>query len=98
MSRTIAFMGALLFCFHDAQVASATSIGVNFTATSFGGGPYPILPNESAGIVPQQNWNNTNPVANGLTADIASPVAGNVVDSTGAVTAPMSYGSTPTRK
>ena len=72
--------------FHDAQVASATSIGVNFTATSFGGGPYPILPNESAGIVPQQKWNNTNPVANGLTADIASPVAGNVVDSTGAVT------------
>jgi len=30
----------------------ADSIGMNFTATRFGGGPYPILPHESAGLVP----------------------------------------------
>jgi hypothetical protein len=75
-----------LVAWQFADFASANSIGVNFTATSFGGGPFPILPNESAGIVPQINWNNTNPLANGLTLDIASPVVGAVVDNTGAVT------------
>ncbi len=65
--------------------ASTHSIGVNFTATRFGGGPYPILPSESAGVIPQTNWNNTNPVANGATGDIASPVAHKLVDNTGAV-------------
>ncbi len=86
MFRTIVLTTALLIGIHHVHPVSATSIGVNFTATSFGGGPYPILPNEAAGLVPQQNWNNTNPVANGLTSDIASPVAGSVVDSTGAAT------------
>ncbi|HEY4313085.1 MAG TPA: PEP-CTERM sorting domain-containing protein [Pirellulales bacterium] len=66
--------------------ATANSIGLNFTATRFGGGPYPILPNESAGLVPQTNWNNTNPLGNGSTADVASPVAGTLVDNTGAAT------------
>ena len=67
-----------------ATTVDGASIGMNFTATRFGGGPYPILPNETAGFVPQINWNNSNPVANGSTADIASPLAGKLVDNTGA--------------
>ncbi len=68
------------------RFALANSIGLNFTGDRFGGGPYPILPGETAGIVPQANWNNTNPVANGSTADVVSPVAGTLVDNTGAAT------------
>lgn len=63
--------------------AQADSIGMNFTATRFGGGPYPILPNEVAGLVPQINWNNSNPVANGSTADISLPLAGKLVGNAG---------------
>lgn len=62
----------------------ADSIGMNFTATRFGGGPYPILANEVAGLVPQANWNNSNPVANGSTADISLPTAGVLVNNNGA--------------
>ncbi len=61
----------------------ASSIGMNFTATRFGGGPYPILPAESAGLVPQVNWNNSNPVGNGSTADVSGPIAGKLVDNSG---------------
>jgi hypothetical protein len=67
-----------------ATTVDGASIGMNFTATRFGGGPYPVLPNETAGFVPQINWNNSNPVANGSTADIASTLAGKLVDNTGA--------------
>jgi hypothetical protein len=66
------------------SVAHAESIGVNFTATRFGGGPYPILPAETAGLVPQINWNNSNPLGNGSTSDIASPVPSRLVDNAGA--------------
>ena len=63
--------------------AYAASIGVNFTATRFGGGPYPILPHETAGLVPQVNWNNSNPAGNGTTATIASPMPGKLVNNSG---------------
>jgi hypothetical protein len=86
MWRFVLFSALGLFALQIQVPAHANSIGVNFTATSFGGGPYPILANESAGLVPQANWNNTNPLAAGLTPDVASPVAGKLVDNTGAIT------------
>jgi len=61
----------------------ASSIAINFTATSFGGGPYPILASETAGIVPQTNWNNTQPTTAGTNAQIASPAAGKLVNNLG---------------
>jgi hypothetical protein len=75
--------------FSSLQLVSAArgaSIGVNFTATNFGGGPYPILAHESAGLAPQINWNNTIPLAGGTTAQIAGPIPGSLVDDSGAVT------------
>ena len=76
----------------------ASSIGMNFTATRFGGGPYPILPAESAGLVPQVNWNNSNPVGNGSTADVSGPIAGKLVDNSGVDSGRRSLGSTPMPK
>jgi hypothetical protein len=78
----VRFLSCALLLVSIAPV-QANSIGMNFTATRFGGGPYPILPNESAGLVPQINWNNSNPVANGSTADISGPLAGKLVDNSG---------------
>lgn len=42
------------------------------------------MPHEAAGLVPQVNWNNSNPVANGSTADIGGPLPGKLADNTGA--------------
>jgi len=59
------------------------SVAVNFTATSWGGGPYPLLSNETAGIVPQTYWNNTNALPAGVTADMQGPLPGRLADSAG---------------
>jgi MYXO-CTERM domain-containing protein len=83
MPKSLTLMVLVAIVFAGAAEASGNSIGVNFTATRFGGGPYPILAHESAGLVPQVNWNNSNPVANGTTADIGTPLAGKLVDNTG---------------
>jgi hypothetical protein len=85
MVRPLATALLLLIC-TCSTCAFGNSIGMNFTATRFGGGPYPILPNEVAGLVPQSNWNNSNPVANGSTSDISLPMAGVLVDNNGADT------------
>lgn len=77
---------ATLLAISLTSISHAASIGINFTATRFGGGPYPILPHETAGLVPQQNWNNSTPTGNGNTADISSPVPGSIVDSSGSAT------------
>src|SRR4029079_5020134 len=84
MLRIVILSAFVLMIVCANSVADAESIGVNFTATRFGGGPYPILPPETAGLVPQKNWNNSNPLGNGSTSDIASPIAGQLVDSSGA--------------
>ena len=73
----------LCACVQFAVPAEADMIGMNFTATRFGGGPYPILPHESAGFVPQVNWNNSNPVGNGTEADVSGPIPGKLSDDSG---------------
>jgi hypothetical protein len=84
MTRIVALTALIAALACANPVALADSIGVNFTATRFGGGPYPILSTETAGLVPQINWNNSNPLGNGSTSDIASPAPGRIVDNTGA--------------
>ncbi len=84
MRKFLRGLSVLIVAVACAARVEGASIGMNFTATRFGGGPYPILPSETAGLVPQTNWNNSNPVANGSTADIASPLAGKLVNNTGA--------------
>lgn len=66
-----------------------SAIGVNFIyavspTTSLGS-------SEVTGLVPQMNWNNTRPLAGwssptGATSDIASPLAGTLVNAAGAMT------------
>jgi len=63
--------------------ARAESIAVNFMAEAWGGGPFPIGAAEEAGYFPQINWNNTNPISNGTTADVAGPLPGKLVDNAG---------------
>ena len=84
--RLVSLVVVVVCCCAFTSISFAASIGLNFTATRFGGGPYPILPNETAGIVPQNNWNNSVPIANGTTAQIASPLACKLVDSNGTAT------------
>jgi hypothetical protein len=84
MSRIVIRSAFILTMVCANSASHAESIGVNFTATRFGGGPYPILASETAGLVPQINWNNSTPLGNGSTTDIASPVPGQLVDNTGA--------------
>ena len=83
MSRSTIVAVLIASFVSSATLVQAASIGFNFTATRFGGGPYPILPQETAGLVPQTNWNNTNPVKAGTTADISGPLPGKLADSTG---------------
>jgi len=45
-------------------VADAALIGVDFTSTS-NGGQAPMAPTETAGVVPQQNWNSVAPGTTG---------------------------------
>ncbi|HEV2970905.1 MAG TPA: autotransporter-associated beta strand repeat-containing protein [Pirellulales bacterium] len=61
------------------------SIGVNFEGGANGGAPTSLLATDTAGVVPQANWNNTANAA-GTTATVDSPVAGTIVDSSGAAT------------
>jgi hypothetical protein len=84
MSRTITLAALVIATVWASSIVHAKSIGVNFTATRFGGGPYPILASEIAGLVPQMNWNNSTPVANGSTSDIAGPLPGRLADNAGA--------------
>jgi hypothetical protein len=74
-------------------VSQAASIGLNFVDGRNGSGPEALTAGQSAGVIAQTNWNNTtaNTLVDGLhgtktTSSIASPVAGAIVDSTGATT------------
>jgi hypothetical protein len=63
--------------------AGAASIGVNFRR---GSGEQNMTATESAGVVPQMNWNNSDGAATGTgAANISGPTANSIVDSTGAV-------------
>ncbi len=73
-----------------ATVSNAASIGLNFVDGRSGLDPQSIGAAESAGVVSQVNWNNTNAegadVSAGFTRttlDIASPIADTLVDNTG---------------
>ena len=83
MKRIALFLLLVASSASNLATTQAESIGVNFTATRFGGGPFPILSNESAGLVAQVNWNNSVPTGNGTTADIASPSPGHLVNNSG---------------
>ena len=74
-------------------VSHAASMGLNFVDGRNGSGPEALTTGQSAGVVAQMNWNNTtaNTLGDGAhgtktTSSIASPVAGAIVDSTGATT------------
>jgi hypothetical protein len=88
MTRNITLI-AVCFLFAG-SVADARSIAVNFMADSWGGGPFPLAPSETAGVFPQQWWNNADVIDNttdiGGTADILSPRAGMFVDDQGVAT------------
>lgn len=73
-------------CVASAEALAGGSIGINFTATSFGGGPFELAPGDVAGVAPQANWNNTSPVEAGGNAEVVSPISGTLVDHTGAAT------------
>jgi hypothetical protein len=67
----VAATAATLVC---QQSSIASSVGVNYDAGSFG-----LLPAESAGVVPQQNWNNVaagNPAEPVVTANLVKDTAG----------------------
>jgi hypothetical protein len=49
------------------SVARADSIGINFTGGNNAGAPTPLLATDSAGFVPQTNWNNANGTGGTLT-------------------------------
>jgi len=83
MSRKVLFFGVFAVVLCAGVDARAESIAVNFMASSWGGGPFPIAAGEQAGYLPQTNWNNVTPMANGTTADVQSPLAGKLVDTTG---------------
>jgi hypothetical protein len=72
------------------SMADARSIAINFMADSWGGGPYALAPSATAGLFPQQWWNNADVIDNttdiGGTANIVSPHAGILVDDQGAGT------------
>ena len=71
---------ALIF---SVSAADAASIGLNFRR---GSGEQDMAPTESAGVVPQMSWNNTDGMAVGDSgANITGPTANAVVDDTGAV-------------
>jgi hypothetical protein len=63
-------------------MVDAASIGLNFRRQEN------MAPTESAGVVPQVNWNNSDGVASGNSgANVAGPTANSIVDDTGAVVA-----------
>ena len=65
-----------------AAAAGADSIGINFRRTT--SGQQNMAPTESAGVVPQFNWNNTDGVASGNAgANISGPTANTLVTGSG---------------
>lgn len=80
-----------VFCLGSCCTSLAQSIAVNFMADSWDGGPFQLAPDETAGIFPQQHWNNADVIDGttdvGGTADILSPQAGTLVDNNGDLTA-----------
>ena len=87
MKRTILGFVALMAALASSAAAQAGSIGVNFTSDRglFDTGPNPIAAGDLAGLVPQTNWNNTDPIVNGTTVNI---VGGGIIrDNIGAATA-----------
>ena len=70
----------------SAASAAADSIGINFRRTT--SGEQNMAPTESAGVVPQVNWNNTDGVASGNAgANISGPTA-NALTSANGITVP----------
>jgi hypothetical protein len=71
-----------------AVVANAASVGVNFRRST---GEQNMAASESAGVVAQTNWNNSDGVAAGNSgANISGPTVNSLVDDTGAVVAGLS--------
>jgi autotransporter-associated beta strand protein len=69
------------------------AIGINFEGANNGSAPTLLLATDSAGVSPQVNWNNvngtgvTNTAGSGSNTNVDGPIAGTVVDKTGAATA-----------
>lgn len=74
----------------------AQTIGINFAGRQWsigGNSPQTLLPDDFAGFVPQQYWNNVDPSGadSGGTAQITGPNAGVITDSTGNITVPWAF-------
>ena len=71
--------------------AQGPSIGLHFSGTRTTGTEYPLAPGDSAGVVPQTNWNNIlnsmQTPGNSGTSNVTGPMPGVVVNSLGAATA-----------
>ncbi|NQU19657.1 MAG: PEP-CTERM sorting domain-containing protein [Candidatus Nealsonbacteria bacterium] len=83
MFRNLQIIAVFVVVLCVAADARAKSIAVNFMADSWGGGPFPIESFETAGLVPQQNWNNVNPMVDDAPPDVRGPLPGKLVDNTG---------------
>jgi MYXO-CTERM domain-containing protein len=82
---------AVLLLASASPAQAPPSIGLNFSGSQTTGTAHDLAPTESAGVVPQTNWNNIlNPLqtpAMGDTTNVTGPMAGVVVNSAGAATA-----------
>jgi hypothetical protein len=73
----------------SAASAAADSVGVNFRR---GTGQENMAPTESAGVVPQMNWNNTDGVATGNGgANISGPVMNSLINGSGTAVPGLSF-------
>lgn len=79
---------AIVMSVAAAQVAHGAAIGINFSAGQGNATNLaPLASTDSTGVFTQANWNNASTAPGGTTANVASPNAGVLVDSNGAVTA-----------
>jgi hypothetical protein len=82
MRHTTSSLLAIAFVLLYFVPADAASVGLNFRR---GSGEQDMAASESAGVVPQMNWNNSDGMASGDSgANISGPTAGALVDDTGA--------------
>src|SRR5262249_29451043 len=83
----------------SATDAPAQSIGLHFSGGRATGTAYDLAPSDTAGVVPQANWNNVlNPLqtpGDSNTTNVTGPMPGFVVNSAGAAT-PVTFTVTST--
>lgn len=84
--QSVLFLAAALAAVGSSATALA-DIGINVRR---GAGQHPIDAADAAGLVPQLNWNNNSGASAGTNAQIAGPVAGQVVDHNGVPIASLS--------